>query len=139
MAKSAKKVPGRPLDKKAGVAPTPPETERDPVLVYVGEAVFKARKELGLTQLQLSKKAHCNATAVFMVESARQNMTLKSLMQIAAALNLQVGDLFPRSMPRTAAKLKEVAEVLTDTTGRIAIHLRTIDRLVAELNEEAGQ
>jgi len=150
MAKSAKAGPGRAstgkmmtakvkpavqenLEPKAG-----PEADPDPVLVYIGQTVLKARKKMGLTQLQLSKKAGCNSTAVFMIETARQNMTIKSLMQLAAALDLQIGDLFPRTAPGMTAKLKELAEVLSDSSGRIAIQLRNIERIVGELNEEAA-
>ncbi len=161
MAKPVKDVSGRPVAQKVvpaksiprakkapevkptAVAPSPPEppaeVQPDPVLLYIARVVHKARKEMGLSQLALSKKAHCNSTAVFMVEAGRQNMTIRSLMQLAAALNLQIGDLFPRSTPRTGAKLNEVAEILTDSTGRIAIQLRTIDRLITELRDEASQ
>jgi transcriptional regulator with XRE-family HTH domain len=150
MAKSAKADPGRASTgknvsaKAKAVAqddPEPkaaPESDPDPVLVYIAQVVLKARKKMGLTQLQLSRKAGCNSTAVFMVETARQNMTIKSLMQLAAALDLQIGDLFPRTAPGMTAKLKELAEALSDSGGRIAIQLRTIERIVGELNEEAA-
>jgi len=74
--------------------------EPDPLLIYMGRAVLKKRTEMGLTQLQLSQKAGCASTAIFMVEGAKHNMTIKSVMLLAAALDLQVSDFFPRSTPR---------------------------------------
>ncbi len=132
------KVPqGRPKLQTAGSGKKRPEINMDPTLVYMGKAVLKARKEMGLTQLELSKKVNCAPAAIFMVETARHNMTIKSIMLLAQALNTQTGDLFPRTLPRNAARLKEVAEVLTDSSSRIASQLRTIDRLIVELNDES--
>lgn len=113
--------------------------EPDPLLIYMAKAVLKRRKELGLTQLQLSQKAGCNSTAIFMVEGAKHNMTIRSVMLLAAALDLQVSDFFPRSTPRNAAKMAEVSEVLTDMAGRFAIQVRSLERLAAEMKDDAQQ
>ena len=94
---------------------------------------------MGLTQLQLSQKAGCNSTAIFMVEGAKHNMTIRSVMLLAAALDLQVSDFFPRSTPRNAAKMAEVSEVLTDLAGRFAIQVRSLERLAAEIKDDAQQ
>jgi DNA-binding XRE family transcriptional regulator len=115
------------------------ERQPDPLLIYMGKVVVNRRRELGLTQLQLSKKAGCNSTAIFMVEGAKHNMTIKSVMQLAAALDLQVSDFFPRSTPRNAARMAEVSEVLTDMAGRFAIQVRSLERLAAEIKDDAKQ
>src|ERR1700712_197451 len=62
------------------------ETQPNPMLLYMARAVLKRRTEMGLTQLQLAHKAGCNSTAIFMVEGAKHNMTIKSVMLLAAAL-----------------------------------------------------
>lgn len=115
---------------------TEAEADLDPALIFLGNAVLKARRDMGLTQLELAKKANCASSAIFMVEAARQNMTIKSLLLIAAALNVQIGDLLPRTEQQLPAKLKELAEVLIDSSGRLATHLRTVDRAIAELSKE---
>lgn len=125
--------------KEAGETLPKEEMEPDPLLLYMGRAVLKKRREMGLTQLQLSQRAGCNSTAIFMVEGAKHNMTIKSVIQLAAALELQVSDFFPRSTPRNAAKMAEVSEVLTDMAGRFAIQVRSLERLAAELKDDAQQ
>jgi transcriptional regulator with XRE-family HTH domain len=125
--------------KEATEVPPKEEIEPDPLLIYMAKAVLKRRKEMGLTQLQLSQKAGCNSTAIFMVEGAKHNMTIRSVMLLAAALDLQVSDFFPRSTPRNAAKMAEVSEVLTDMAGRFAIQVRSLERLAVEMKEDAQQ
>jgi transcriptional regulator with XRE-family HTH domain len=115
------------------------ERQPDPLLIYMGKVVVNRRRELGLTQLQLSKKAGCNSTAIFMVEGAKHNMTIRSMMLLAAALGLQVSDFFPRSTPRNAARMAEVSEILTDMAGRLAIQVRSLERLAAEIKDDAKQ
>ncbi len=125
--------------KQANESSTKEEIEPDPLLIYMAKAVLKRRKEMGLTQLQLSQKAGCNSTAIFMVEGAKHNMTIRSVILLAAALDLQVSDFFPRSTPRNAAKMAEVSEVLTDLAGRFAIQVRSLERLAAEIKDDAQQ
>ena len=113
-------------------------TELNPTLVHLGQTVRKYRKTRNLTQLQLAQRCGFNAAAIFMVEAGRQNMTIKGLMTIAAALGLEVGDLFPRTTPRTSAKLTEVADSMSDVKARLTTQLQMLDRLAQELREEAG-
>jgi ribosome-binding protein aMBF1 (putative translation factor) len=111
----------------------------DEVVDFVAKTVVRARKDMGLTQLELSKKCEFNATAIFMLEGSKQNMTLRGLVTLATALGLQVGDLFPRSTARTAAKLTELAEVIDDVGGRIGTHTRTLERIARELRQEGNE
>jgi transcriptional regulator with XRE-family HTH domain len=115
-----------------------PLNQLNPTLVHVGNVVRKARKAKDLTQLQLAKACGFNSAAIFMVESGRQNMTIKSLMIVASKLDLEVGDLFPRTTPRTAAKLTELRDVIGDAKDRIQAQLRLLERVSKELDEEAG-
>jgi transcriptional regulator with XRE-family HTH domain len=128
----------------------------DPVLAFVAETVHRVRKEKKLTQYQLAAKCGFSSTSIFMLESGKQNMTLKSLMVVAAALDMQVGDLFPRSttplppttpspsaapiettVVREPAKLHEISEIVADVSKRMAVHLRTLDRISLELQQGA--
>jgi transcriptional regulator with XRE-family HTH domain len=115
------------------------ESPPDPLLLYMARTVLKRRKEMGISQLELSRRAGCNAMAIFMVEAAKHNMTIKSVMLLAQAMDLQVSDFFPRSTPRNAAKMAEVSEVLTDMAGRFAIQVRSLERVAAELRDDAQQ
>jgi DNA-binding XRE family transcriptional regulator len=65
-----------------------PSTELHPTLVALGHTVKVTRKAKGMTQLQLARRCGFNAAAIFMVEAGRQNMTIKSLMAVATALDL---------------------------------------------------
>ncbi|WP_158803496.1 helix-turn-helix domain-containing protein [Acidisoma sp. L85] len=124
--------------KPSGRASKTPLSEIHPTLLHLGQTVRRSRKAKGLTQMQLAQRCGFNSAAIFMVEAGRQNMTIKSLMAIAAALELEVGDLFPRTTPRTSAKLTEVADTIGDVKGRVVMQLQMLDRLAVELREEAG-
>jgi transcriptional regulator with XRE-family HTH domain len=115
-----------------------PLSEIHPTLAHLGATVRRIRKAKNLTQLQLAELCGFNSAAIFMVEAGRQNMTIKGLMGIAAALELEVGDLFPRTTPRTSSKLTEVADTIVDVKERVVSQLRLLDRLADELREEAG-
>jgi len=115
-----------------------PLDQLDPTLVHVGKVVRKARKAKDLTQLQLARLCGFNSAAIFMVETGRQNMSIRNLMTVASKLDLQVGDLFPRTAPRTAAKLTELREVIGDVKDRVQSQLRLLERVSKEMDEEAG-
>lgn len=108
-----------------------------PALVHMGQVVFKARKEKDITQLQLAKLAGMNATSVFMFEAGRHNMSIKNIIALAAALDLELGDLIVRHTPGQSAKLKEAAEFLNETSGRISSQIRMMERFATEMIAES--
>jgi transcriptional regulator with XRE-family HTH domain len=114
-----------------------PPSETQPTLIALGQVVKATRKARGLTQLQLAQRCGFTPAAIFMVEGARQNMTIKNLIVLANALELDVRDLFPKDMPRPAAKLLATAETMTDLKKRVAAHLDLLDRLADDLREQA--
>jgi transcriptional regulator with XRE-family HTH domain len=136
--RAAVSAAAEPEVKRSHRASRTPLDQLNPTLVHLGRVVRQARKAKDLTQLQVARICGFNSAAIFMVEAGRQNMTIKSLMAVASALDLEVGDLFPRSTPRTGEKLKEVAELLVDTKSRVVTQLSLLDRLAKELREEAG-
>jgi transcriptional regulator with XRE-family HTH domain len=123
----------------------------DPVLAHIAMIVLRARKERNLTQHQLAAKCGFNSTSIFMLETGKQNMTIRSLMTVAAVLEMQVGDLFPRTAPtppaagmapdtseaKPTAKLSELSEIVADVSKRMAVHLRTLDRISLDLQQGA--
>ena len=114
---------------------------QDQLLAYVGEQVQVARLRLRLTQDQLAKKAGCGARTIYIIESARQNVTLRSLSAIADALGLEVAELFPK--PTESSRGKHRADVvgsLAEEVKRAKAALASIEALIGLLNEDdAGQ
>ena len=64
-----------------------------------GGRVRARRNELGLTQEALADRAHLHWTFVGQVERGRRNLTLHNILKLAAALNLDAGQLVSR-LPR---------------------------------------
>lgn len=122
---------------KANLAKKRPVKELVPALVHMGQVVYKARKEKNITQLQLAKLAGMNATSVFMFEAGRHNMNIKNIIALATALDLDLGDLVVRHSPSHSSKLKETADFLNETSGRISNQLRMMERFAAELITES--
>ncbi len=114
-----------------------PAEELIPALVYMGQVIYRARKEKNLTQFQLAKLAGMNSTSVFMFESGRHNMSIRYIIALAEALDLHLGDLISRNTPSYSSKLKETAEFLNETSNRIGTQLRMMERYAAELNAES--
>jgi transcriptional regulator with XRE-family HTH domain len=114
---------------------------QDQLLAYVGEQVQVARLRLRLTQDQLAKKAGCGARTIYIIESARQNVTLRSLSAIADALGLEVAELFPK--PTESSRGTHRADVvgsLAEDVKRAKAALASIEALIGLLNEDdAGQ
>jgi transcriptional regulator with XRE-family HTH domain len=110
----------------------------DALLVYVGQQVLVARQRLGLTQEQLAEKAGCAAATVFLVENARRNATIRSLSVLAAALGVEVAELFPRSKadaPHTRAG--SISREMVEEVGRAQEALRKIEDLVRQVGDIA--
>ena len=126
-----------PTDSKTRPDKKAQDEESIPALVHMGQVIYRARKEKGLTQLQLAKLSGMNSTSVFMFESGRHNMSIKYIIALAEALDLHLGDLIPRNAPTYSSKLKETAEFLNETSQRIGNQIRMMERFAAELNVES--
>ena len=63
-------------------------------LVNFGEKVRSKRKELGLSQEELSFRADLHRTYIGMIERAEKNITLSNIYKIANALGINVIELF---------------------------------------------
>jgi len=106
------------------------------LLVYVGQQVLGARQRLGLTQEQLAEKAGCAPATVFLVENARRNVTIRSLSVLAAALGVEVAELFPR--PKTAtpnARASDISRAMAKEVETAQEALRRIERLAHQVDE----
>ena len=64
------------------------------ILVKFGERVRQIRKEMNLSQEELSFKADLHRTYIGMIERAEKNITLVNIEKIAKALNVDIKELF---------------------------------------------
>jgi len=123
----------KPVRKEAGAIN--PGSSSDALLVYVGQQVLAARQRLGLTQEQLAEKARCGPATVFLVENARRNVTIRSLSVLAAALGMEVAELFPRPKAATAnARASGISRAMAEEVERAQEALRRIERLAHQVD-----
>ena len=123
MAKRAKNPAGGPDD-------------LDPLLVAVGARIYEVRRELKLSQTQLAERADVAIQTVFQAESGSQNVSLKTLGRLAAALGLVVRDLLPESSVVTDPWFVEIAQALTLELGRATMLSQRLGTLIAEIEAE---
>ena len=64
------------------------------ILLTFGERVRELRKEMGLSQEELSFKADLHRTYIGMIERAEKNITLGNIEKIAKSLNVDIKELF---------------------------------------------
>jgi len=64
------------------------------ILVKFGERVRQIRKEMNLSQEELSFRAGLHRTYIGMIERAEKNITLINIEKIAKALNVDIKELF---------------------------------------------
>lgn len=63
------------------------------ILIEFGEKVRELRKEMGISQEELSYKADLHRTYIGMIERAEKNITLVNIEKIAKALEIEVSEL----------------------------------------------
>lgn len=65
----------------------------------IGNNIRRIRKEKGITQVVLADLLNTEDSAIRRLESGRINPTIKNLLRIAQALNIQVEDLLVQHNP----------------------------------------
>ena len=73
------------------------------ILWALGQVVRTRRIELQLTQEELAFRGHLHRTYITAIENGRHSIGLRSLVQLADALELEMIDLLQRAV-RTAAR-----------------------------------
>jgi len=63
------------------------------ILIKFGKRVRQLRKEINLSQEELSFKADLHRTYIGMIERAEKNITLVNIEKIAKALNVEIKEL----------------------------------------------
>jgi transcriptional regulator with XRE-family HTH domain len=68
-------------------------TEKD-ILIKFGNTVRELRKNLNISQEELSFRVELHRTYIGMIERAEKNITLINIGKIAKGLNVEIKDLF---------------------------------------------
>jgi XRE family transcriptional regulator, fatty acid utilization regulator len=66
----------------------------------IGEEVKRRREEMKLTGAQLAERAGMAPSAVSQIETGKRTPSSASVIKLAAALGVEVGDLYPKGQPR---------------------------------------
>ncbi|HAT1820079.1 TPA: helix-turn-helix domain-containing protein [Legionella pneumophila] len=69
--------------------------EKNPNLIKIGSQIKKLRSSKGYTQEGLAAAASLGRTYMGRVERGEQNISIQNLIQIAFALQVNVGELIP--------------------------------------------
>lgn len=80
----------------------------------IGDEVRRRREELGLTGAQLATRAGMAPSAVSQIETGKRTPSSTSVLKLAAALGVEVGDLYPKGqapLPLEYERLIDRAEV----------------------------
>lgn len=71
--------------------------ERQPALVALGETIRTVRRQKGFSQEGFAYSAGLDRAYYGAIERGERNVSALNLMRIAAALQVEVGDLFPKA------------------------------------------
>lgn len=70
--------------------------EDDLAAQWLAAMVLRLRQERGLTQTELAKLAGLNSGEISRIECGRREPRLSTIVSLAAALEVNPGELFPR-------------------------------------------
>ncbi len=86
----------------------------DEIIKVISRRLADTRKKRGLTQAQLGEKAGVRQSYIFELEQGSSSMTLRTLIRMARALEVDPRELFPggASAPVTAAEIEFLAGAL---------------------------
>ncbi|MGI5818101.1 MAG: helix-turn-helix domain-containing protein [Armatimonadota bacterium] len=99
----------------------------------IGSNIRRRRKELGLTQEQVGEKAGLDWTTIGAAERGVRNLSVESLLKVATALGVTVGDLVesPKREPTEQERaLHRLTYLLQDASVDDIVLVTEIARLV---------
>lgn len=97
------------------------EAKLDRLLRTVASRIRAARQNLQLTQYQLAAKSELKHSYLFELESGHANITLKTLLRVAEALDLDPVDLLPQSdHPRLSGEVVDRLVLFCDQLSEAA-------------------
>lgn len=68
----------------------------DLLYAEIGRRIYKARKELGMSQEELASYVSLTRTSITNIEKGRQKLLVHTLIEIAKALKVEVTTLLPK-------------------------------------------
>ena len=88
----------------------------DPMLIQIGQRIYQCRKDLGLTQEQLSELADVTPQFVSFAESGKRAMRADNIAKLAKALHVSVdylltGDYVDKDLLLVSEKLQRLSSV----------------------------
>jgi transcriptional regulator with XRE-family HTH domain len=86
----------------------------DILLTHIGQTIRSVRKKQGLSAEKIAELANIDTTYLFQIEKGSRNISVKTLWQIAAALNIKPVSLLPENRQISARDnyLNRIAPVL---------------------------
>ena len=114
-----------------------PESNPDPdasykaLQIFVGLRVREARKRAKLSQRELAKSIGSGQSYIFQIEAGEANLTLKTLLRIAAAIGLSPRDFLPHEHSNND-QIAEAVCTTMHTLDRASQQLRELHKLVAD-------
>jgi len=67
------------------------------ILTALGKNIKSYRKQLGMTQEDLAKRAGVNRSHLAMIENSRHNVLVETIERLAQALGVTAGDLLRKN------------------------------------------
>ena len=83
------------MAKKKGPKPSAEQGEKNAALVALGKQIRKVRQSRDVSQEDFAAQAGIARSYYGSIERGERNVAALNLMRIAAALNCEVGELFP--------------------------------------------
>jgi transcriptional regulator with XRE-family HTH domain len=78
--------------------------DSDLLLSQIGLRILRRRQELGLSQKELADRLGIAQTNVARIEHGQQNLTVRTLVKLAEALDMTAAELFAGSAPHGARR-----------------------------------
>jgi transcriptional regulator with XRE-family HTH domain len=98
----------------------------------LGERIRELRNSAGITQEELGEKASLNYKFIGELERGRVNVSLDSLVKIAAALNVETGQFFSKEKPL----IRQVSSKEKNPFAKLSSHdIRLIKQTFKLLNK----
>jgi len=69
------------------------DKDPDQILLNVGHRIAELRQSLGLTQKELGEQVDMSQRNVHRIEQGEQNLTLRTMIKLATALDVELEDL----------------------------------------------
>ena len=106
-----------------------PDPSYRALLMFVGMRVREARKHAKLSQKELARAIRSGQSYIVQIEAGEANITLKTLMRVAAAVSLSLRDFLPQEHPDQIAQALHMAMQNLDQASQ---QLQQLHKLVAD-------